>query len=945
MSRHSTLAALTVLLLAISIPPSSAWSSPASSPIETVAGGGPVGVAATAASVPVGRLDLDAAGNIYGLSRFQVFRFRPGGNVDVVAGLPHDGFSGDGGPAVEASFDNPSGLAVDAAGNIYVSDRINNRVRRIDAGTGAITTYAGTGAPGFSGDLALATAAAVGNPGALAVDPTGNLYINTEGRIRRVDAVTKIITTYAGNGVAAYCGDGGPALDACIGFPTDLEIDTAGNLYIAGGFMIRKVDAATRTITRVAGIGQQGSGGDGLPAVSVSLAHAFAVAADGAGNLLIADGYQGIRRVEAATGLISTVAGGSHTGFDGDGGPAVDAGLSAFLGSVETLGAGFLIADSGNLRVRMVDASGIITTIAGDGTSFFCGEGPGLGRMGTRPNDVAMDEAGAIYVLDECGGGTIRRLDPVTGLLTRYAGGGSSEAEGVAALEAKLVFPAGIAASAGGDIYVVETDVFDEDTFAHLGRNRVRKVDAATGLVTTVAGTGFFGLGPENVSATSSALAFPVDVTIGPGGDLFITESFNGAFGGGNRVRRVDAATGIIRTVAGTSFPPGYDGDGGPATGAQLWAPAGSAVDPATGDLYIADSFNLVVRKVDGASGIITTIAGPGQYGVPGDGGPALLADLWPEDLVFDNLGRLIILESNYHRVRVVDLATGIIERFAGEGTMGFGGDGGPAPLARLALPLGIASAGDVVLIADRMNERVRRVGPTPADVTPPQISVTLDPAVLWPPNHDLRDVTATVIATDDSGEVSVVLESIVSDEADDEPGSGDGKTTGDIRDAAPGTFDVEFLLRAERSSAGDGRTYTVTYRATDPSGNAATASATVTVPRQRAGLDDPVHVQIEETAVGTRLAWTQVPGASGYGIIRGDLRSLSAAQGFIDLGPVVCLVSGSGAIDTTGSEDASFPVAGRGYFYLVQYDDGRESGYGEAGADLPRRPGSGGCD
>jgi len=252
------------------------------------------------------------------------------GDISTVAGNGTLGYSGDGGTATAASLAYPFGVAVDGAGNLYIADSNNQRIRRVDAGTGLISTVAGDGGYGYNGDGGSATAASLASPAGVAVDGAGNLFIADQGnqRIRRVDAGTGLISTVAGNGNYGYNGDGGSATAASLANPTGVAVDGAGNLYIAdyGNQRIRKVDALG-TISTVAGNGIAGSSGDGGAATAASLAYPTGVAVDGAGNLFIVDqGNQRIRKVDAL-GTISTVVGNGTTGYSGDGGAATAASL------------------------------------------------------------------------------------------------------------------------------------------------------------------------------------------------------------------------------------------------------------------------------------------------------------------------------------------------------------------------------------------------------------------------------------------------------------------------------------------------------------------------------------------------------------------------------------------------------------------------------------------
>jgi streptogramin lyase len=275
---------------------------------------------------------------------------------------------------------NPTGVAVDAAGNVLIADLSNSRIRSVDAVTGVITTVAGNGNFDFSGDGGPATAASLGSPSGVAVDAAGNLLIaQSNARIRRDAAVPGVITPVAGNGAGGFSGDGGPATAASFSSPLGVAVDAAGNVLIAdqSNSRIRRVDAVTGVITTVAGNGTFGFSGDGGPATAASLSNPVGVAVDAAGNVLIADPNNfRIRRVDAVTGVITTVAGSGTFGFSGDGGPATAANLSGPFGVAVDAAGNVLIADRSNQRIRRVDAvTGVITTAAGNGASGFSGDG------------------------------------------------------------------------------------------------------------------------------------------------------------------------------------------------------------------------------------------------------------------------------------------------------------------------------------------------------------------------------------------------------------------------------------------------------------------------------------------------------------------------------------------------------------------------------------------
>ncbi len=325
------------------------------------------------------------------------------GDISTVAGDGTPGFSGDGGPAVSAQLNNPSGVAVDSSGNVYFADRGNNRIRKIDQATGEISTVAGNG---------------LTYPHAVAVDSDGNLYIadNGNNRIRKVDKTTGEISTVAGNGVRGFSGDGGAATSAHLALPTGVAVDSSGNLYIADqdNNRIRKVDKATGTISTVAGNGGRGYSGDGGLANETSLNNPIGVAVDSSGDVYIADtGNSRIRKVDQITGKISTVAGTGRQGYSGDGGPATSAQLTIPFEIAVDASGNLYFADYGNNRIRKVDTGGMISTVAGGGTSGSGDGGPATSAKLSSPFGVAVDSSGNVYIGDSRNN-RIRKVEPLS---------------------------------------------------------------------------------------------------------------------------------------------------------------------------------------------------------------------------------------------------------------------------------------------------------------------------------------------------------------------------------------------------------------------------------------------------------------------------------------------------------------------------------------------------
>jgi sugar lactone lactonase YvrE len=321
-------------------------------------------------------------------------------NINRFAGTTTPGFSGDGGAATSAQLDTPTGIALDASGNVYFADTMNNRIRKIDS-NGIIATVAGNGVWGFSGDGGMATAAQLNYPRGIAVDAAGNLYVSDtqNHRIRRVNS-SGIITSLAGNGTAGYGGDGGPAATALINTPGGIAVDSSGNIYFAdtNNHRIRRI-APNGTITTLAGTGAKGFSGDGSAATGALLNTPAGVAVDSRGQVYIADTANNRIRQVNSNGIISTIAGNGNMGFGFDGGAATRAPLFNPAGLALDSSGNIFFTDKYNYRVRMVTAAGSIYSIAGTGQSGYAGDG-GAALAADLQNleGIAVDAKGRVYV-------------------------------------------------------------------------------------------------------------------------------------------------------------------------------------------------------------------------------------------------------------------------------------------------------------------------------------------------------------------------------------------------------------------------------------------------------------------------------------------------------------------------------------------------------------------
>ncbi|PYU54560.1 MAG: hypothetical protein DMG56_26740 [Acidobacteria bacterium] len=582
--------------------------------------------------------------------------------------------------------DGPYGLAVDAAGNLFIADSFNERIRRVDAVTHQITTFAGggTGCAGhtYIGDSCAATDAILSLPSGVAVDGAGNVLIADLGhnRIRRVDAVTGVITTVAGGkaGNLGTFGDGGLATDANLSFPQGVSLDGAGNVLIAdtNHNRIRRVDATTHIITTVAGAN--------TPVRAL---------ADAMGNLFITESIGNrILRMDATSGIITIVAGTGAYGYAGDNGPATSATLANPYGINVDRAGNLLIADAKNNRVRHVDvAANVITTSAGASGPMdydLRARQASLSSVG----QVVIDGAGNVFI-SEAGSATLLRLDSVTNLLSKLAGD---------RFGAPFDRMFGLARDRAGNLFVAD-------------ETQIWRVDSVTGVATTVAGRGngcpqeTDGLG-DGCPATDAWLE-PLSIAVDDAGNLFIGD---GA-GGNSLVRRVDRVTQITTIVAGvvaggsSGCPQEINdiGDGCLATHVDLGSIGGVAVD-SKGNVLLATGSR--VRRVNASTHIITTVAGNGDEAYSGDNGPATSAGVAAAQVAVDGVGNLFIAEPPNSRIRRVDAVTKVITTVAGNGTPGVSGDGGLATKASIR-PAAVSVDGlGNLFIGDGANFRVRKV-------------------------------------------------------------------------------------------------------------------------------------------------------------------------------------------------------------------------------------------
>ncbi len=751
---------------------------------------------------------------------------------EVFAGTGEVGFSGDGGPATEATLafrgeappspppgtapDPLPGLAVDSAGNLYIADSLNHRIRMVDA-AGVITTVAGTGEADFANGSP--SSAKFNQPSGLAVDAGDNLYIADSGnhRVRLFVPAEDAVVTFAGTGTAGYSAaeNGGPATSARLHMPTGVAL-RGDNLYIAdkGNCRVRKVDSSL-DISTYAGIAADGSvcgyTGEG-DATEVQLNSPHSVTTDSTGNLYIADTDNClVRKVEPGGELgnpISTVAGkvpdpSVHCGYDGEG-TATAQMLSAPFG-VATQDDEVLVADTANFRVRALTGT-TIATYAGNGTVYYSGDGEAaVGAQLDSPWGTAVAADGSVYVSD-WSKHVVRKIDP-EGVITTVAGTGAPgySGDGGPATGAQLDKPMGLAVDGDGNLFIADS-----------ANCVIRKVDA-DGVITVAAGQPPDGdgkhCGPSSadpVLVANAELDDPGDVAVDADASLLVANT------GDHTVIRV--GTLVAERVTGT------DASGSGA--GQLDTPRGIAVD-AEGAIYVADTLNSRIQMVEDDT--VTTFAGmTGEDGFSGDGGPATSAKLrWPRG-VEAGPGGVYISDTHNYVVRQVD-ESGTISTVAGEGGVaGFDGDGGPPTSAHLDGPhIAAVTADGVLYVADRFNQRVRRVGPPPATAPGPPTAVSGEPAdgevtVTWsPPLDDGGAPVDTYRVYQDGGEEPVAT---VTD------GSGAATVTG-LTNGTEYTFGVTAaneVGEGDAASTGPVTPRTVPGAPTGVSANAGDGEATV---------------------------------------------------------------------------------------------------------------------
>ena len=593
-----------------------------------------------------------------------VLRINADATITVLAGNGLEGFSGDGGPARSASLNRPSDAVMDSAGNLYIYDEFNHRIREVTP-DGVIKTILGTGVISETGDGGPALSATVGYSDRLAVDSANNLYISNQCQIRRI---TKdgIVAVFAGNTSCGHAGDGFPALQVSMS-PGGMAFDTSGDLYFAEPSQnyVRKIGTN--------GIVSTIAGGANMP-------FPHSVAVDRTGNVFYSLVNAEVVRKLAPDGTNSIVVGSGQYGYAGDGGPAAQARLF-FPRGLAIDGSGNLnIADSGNFRIRRVRGGNIETT-SGNGQFRSVPDGTSAQQAFLfGPDDLAFDQSGNLLI-SEVSFSKVAQVQAADNSFHVLAGIGVSGSGGLngPATQALLSYPRQLATDSQGAIY-----------FTDNGNSTVYKL-STDGTLHLIAGETFVSsYTGDHGPATSATFIYAYGIAIDASGAIFVSDV------SANVIRRI-GPDGTITTYAGTGTA-GFSGDHGPASAAQLNSPWGIAID-SQGNLLICDSGNNRVRKVD-PTGIITTLAGTGAAASTGDGGLASKAAINdPFGIAIDPNGGFLLITSFATMIRRID-ANGTISTVAGDGmTHTNQGDGGPAGKALLNVNgISVDSYGNVFL-------------------------------------------------------------------------------------------------------------------------------------------------------------------------------------------------------------------------------------------------------
>lgn len=612
---------------------------------------------------------IDVAGNLYIADQLNhcIRKRNTAGIFTTIAGSGQQGAAD--GLGTIASFNNPTGVAVDVDGNIYVADRDNNKIRKITP-AGMVSTYAGTGETWGNKYLdGVALSAKFNGPSGIALDASGKLYIaDTYNSCIRIISTTGMVSTLAGN--PTYGAADGSGVNATFHSPTSLVLDAIGNIYVADSEnnKIRKITSAG-VVTSFAGSGVAGTL-DGIGTAATFL-KPCGITIDAAGVLYIADtGNSRIRKI-STDGVVSAVAGplqthGYSSGhFDGTGTKAQFLGPNGLVS--DPLG-NLYVADTYNNMIRSVSPGGVVITIGGNYDVAYIRDGIGAGAsFSNRLSGITTDPFGNVYVIDI---DKVRKITP-SGIVSTFAGSNTMRNSSGSEILGEFETPNVLISDAAGNIYL--TDFYNSS---------IKKINPS-GVVTTIV-------------AFNNNVGLMTGIVLDKNGNFYISSSYT------HSIMRYETSTGILTTLAGAGVAGDVNGTG---TNVKFNVPAGMAID-SEGNIYVADLGNNKIKKIT-PNGIVTTVAGSGQVG-GADGIAATASFKSPRGIAIDAIGNLYITDYGNNKIRLVTSA-GIVSTIAGSGLAGdVDGLGGAAKFDE---PRDIAlDASGNIFVTDNANFKVRRI-------------------------------------------------------------------------------------------------------------------------------------------------------------------------------------------------------------------------------------------
>jgi sugar lactone lactonase YvrE len=649
----------------------------------------------------------DTSGNVYvaDAANHIIRKIDSAGNVTTLAGSAGNPGSADR-TGSAAQFNFPQAVAVDTSGNVYVADTNNNTIRKIDS-AGNVTTLAGS--PGVTGSAdGTGSAAQFNFPSGVAVDTSDNVYVADQGNstIRQITS-GGVVTTLAGSAGNFGSADGTGSA-ALFNAPSGVAVDTSGNVYVADTVngTIRKVTSAGVVTTLAGSPGNLGSA-DGTGSAAL-FAGPSSVAVDSSGNVYVADTYNNTIRAITPAGVVTTLAGSAAAfpgNVDGTGGAAR---FNSPSGVAADSSGNVYVADTFNDTIRKITTpGGVVTTLAGSAAGSGSADGTGSTARFNFPLGVAVDNAGNVYVGDE-GNNTIRKITTPGGVVTTLAGSpgvtGSTDGTGSAAL---FFGPSGVAVDGSGNVYVADS-----------GNNTIRKITSA-GVVTTLAGSPGV-TGSADGTGSAAQFNFPRGVAADSAGNVYVVD------GGNETIRKITPA-GVVTTLAGCAGVTGSaDGTGGPCGTARFNTPRGVAVDSA-GNVYVGDTLNRTVRKIDSA-GNVTTLAGLAGHGgnADGTGSAARFGQL--RGLAVDSAGNVYVCDTGRNTIRKITPAAVVTTLAGSAGNFSGAADGtGSAVLFNLPFYVAVDTSGNLY-VTDTGNNTSRRGNPVvPPKTTPVGNSVMVN--------------------------------------------------------------------------------------------------------------------------------------------------------------------------------------------------------------------------